>query len=56
MRIPVVILFIKSTKRLIKKGEIVMSAKKKIFIFFFVFTLVSFGLFSSVNVHAGGEL
>ena len=33
-----------------------MSTKKKIFIFFFVFTLVSFGLFSSVNVHADGEL
>ena len=33
-----------------------MSAKKKIFIFFLVFTLISFGLFSSANVHAGGEL
>ena len=33
-----------------------MSTKKKIFIFFFVFTLISFGLFSSANVHAGGEL
>ena len=33
-----------------------MSTKKKIFLFFFVFALVSFGSFSSVNVHADGEL
>ena len=33
-----------------------MSTKKKLFLYFFVFALVSFGSFSSINVHADGEL